>query len=145
MTSAKTDADMPEGIVLLSGGNPQIPLGYGDAVVQRYIEAMPGWKRDVGRKLDALITAAVPEVSKAVKWNTPFYGHEGQGWFLGFHCLTKYVKVSFPQGASLEPMPPGPSRQAAVRYLDIHETDVIDEAQFIDWVKQASLLPGDKI
>lgn len=153
MTSSKTTkskaagagADKPNGVVLLSGGNPQIPLGYGNAVVQSYIEAMPGWKSDVGRKLDALITAAIPEVSKAVKWNTPFYGLEGQGWFLGFHCLNKYVKVSFTQGASLEPKPPGPSKQAAVRYLDIYEADEIDQAQFTDWVKQASLLPGDKI
>lgn len=132
-------------VVLLSGGNPQIAKGYGDEPVQAYIAAMPGWKQAVGRRLDALIEQAVPGVSKAVKWNTPFYGLEGQGWFLGFHCLTKYVKVSFTQGASLSPMPPGTSKQKDVRYLDIYENDEIDAAQFIDWVKQASLLPGDKI
>lgn len=132
-------------VVLLSGGNPQIAKGYGDEPVQAYIAAMPGWKQAVGRRLDALIEQGVPGVSKAVKWNTPFYGLEGQGWFLGFHCLTKYVKVSFTQGASLSPMPPGTSKQKDVRYLDIYENDEIDAAQFIDWVKQASLLPGDKI
>ena len=130
---------------LLSGGNPQIPKGYGEAPVQAYLDAMPGWKQDVGRQLDALIVRAVPEVHKAVKWNTPFYGLEGQGWFLGFHCLTKYVKVAFFQGASLDPVPPGTSRQKDVRYLDIYEDKAIDEAQFTDWVKQASLLPGEKL
>ncbi|KKC36631.1 histidine kinase [Devosia epidermidihirudinis] len=132
-------------VVLLSGGNPQIAKGYGDEPVQAYIAAMPGWKQAVGKRLDALIEQAIPGVSKAVKWNTPFYGLEGQGWFLGFHCLTKYVKVSFTQGASLSPMPPGTSKQKDVRYLDIYENDEIDAAQFIDWVKQASLLPGDEI
>lgn len=132
-------------IVLLSGGNPQIAKGYGNAPVQAYIAAMPGWKRAVGQRLDALIEETIPGVSKAVKWNTPFYGLEGQGWFLGFHCLTKYVKVAFPQGASLSPMPPGTTKQKDVRYLEIYENDEIDAAQFIDWVKQASLLPGDKI
>lgn len=127
---------------LLSGGNPQIPKGEGDAPVQAYIAAMPGWKRDVGRQLDELIVRAVPKVNKAVKWNSPFYGIEGQGWFLGFHCITKYVKVAFFYGASLKPMPPGESKQKDVRYLDIYEDDVIDEKLFARWVKQASKLPG---
>ena len=123
---------------LLSGGNPQIAKGDGDAPVQAYIAAMPGWKRDVGRRLDALIARTVPGVRKAVKWNSPFYGVEGQGWFLSFHCFTKYVKVAFFRGASLRPVPPGESKQKDVRYLDIHEDDELDEAQFAAWVKQAS-------
>ena len=126
--------------VLLSGGNPQIPKGDGDGPVQDYIAAMPGWKHDVGKQLDAIITAALPGVKKAVRWNTPFYGVE-DGWVLGFHCLTKYVKVSFFQGASLDPVPPGTSRQKDVRDLDIYEGDAIDEAQFANWVKQAAMLP----
>ena len=130
---------------LLSGGNPQIPKGDGDAPVQAYIAAMPGWKRDVGRRLDALIARAVPDVYKAVKWNSPFYGIEGDGWFLGIHCFTKYIKVAFFRGASLRPVPPGPSRQKDVRYLDIHENDEFDEAQFAAWVKQASRLPGERM
>jgi hypothetical protein len=131
--------------VLLSGGNPQIPKGYGDAPVQAYIAAMPGWKRDVGRRLDELIVRTVPGVSKAVKWNSPFYGIEGQGWFLSFHCFTKYVKVAFFRGASLRPPPPGSSKHKEVRYLDIHEDDQLDEAQFAAWVKQASVLPGERM
>ena len=134
-----------EPVVLLSGGNPQIAKGYGDAPVQAYIAAMPGWKSDLGRRLDALIVRAVPEVRKAVKWNSPFYGMEGEGWFLGFHCLTKYVKVAFFRGASLDPVPPGQSKQKDVRYLDIHEGDTLDEDQFSDWVRQASRLPGEKM
>ncbi|HNM45471.1 MAG TPA: DUF1801 domain-containing protein [Candidatus Sumerlaeota bacterium] len=130
---------------LLSGGNPQIPLGYGDEPVQAYINAMPGWKKDVGRKLDALIERTVPNVTKAVKWNTPFYGLEGKGWFVGFHCITKYIKVAFFRGASLKPLPPVESKQKDVRYYHIFEDQGIDEAQFIDWVKQASTLPGEKI
>lgn len=130
---------------LLSGGNPQISKGYGDAVVQSYIAAMPGWKQDVGRRLDALITEAVPGVAKAVKWNSPFYGTEKDIWFLGFHCLTRYVKVAFFKGASLAPLPPGTSKQADVRYLDIYEGRPFDEAQFSDWVRQASALPGVKM
>ena len=130
---------------LLSGGNPQIAKGYGDAPVQAYIAAMPGWKRDVGRRLDALIARTVPGVCKAVKWNSPFYGVEGQGWFLGIHCFTKYVKVAFFRGASLRPLPPGESKQKEVRYLDIHEDDQLDEAQFSAWVKQASQLPGERM
>jgi len=135
----------PGDVVLLSGGNPQIPMGYGDAVVEAYLAAMPGWKQRVGRQLDAIITRTVPGVLKAVKWNTPMYGVEEHHYFLGFHCLTKYVKVSFMRGAELVPLPPGTSKQAAVRYLDIYEADSIDEAQFADWVQQASFLPGDKL
>ena len=130
---------------LLSGGNPQIAKADGDAPVQAYIAAMPGWKRDVGRRLDALIVRTVPDVRKAVKWNSPFYGIEGQGWFLSFHCFTKYVKVAFFRGASLRPVPPGESKQKDVRYLDIHEDDQLDEAQFAAWVKQASQLPGERM
>jgi hypothetical protein len=131
--------------VLLSGGNPQIAKAEGDAPVQAYIAAMPGWKRDVGRKLDALIARAVPGVHKAVKWNSPFYGVKGQGWFLSFHCFAKYVKVAFFRGASLRPLPSGASKQKDVRYLDIHEGEEIDEAQLTAWVKQASRLPGERM
>lgn len=130
---------------LLSGGNPQIPKGYGDTVVQSYIDAMPGWKQDVGRRIDTLVSEAVPSVVKAVKWNSPFYGMEKDLWFLGFHCLTKYVKVAFFKGAALSPLPPGTSKQAEVRYLDIYEGRPFDEAQFSDWVRQASALPGEKM
>ena len=130
---------------LLAGGNPQIAKGYGDAPVQAYIAAMPGWKRDVGRRLDALVARAVPGVQKAVKWNSPFYGMGGQGWFLSFHCFTTYIKVAFFRGASLRPVPPGESKQKDVRYLDIHEDDPLDEAQLTDWVKQASQLPGERM
>jgi hypothetical protein len=131
--------------VLLSGGNPQIAKAYGDAPVQAYIAAMPDWKSDVGRRIDALITRTVPGVYKAVKWNSPFYGFEGQGWFLGIHCFTKYVKVAFFRGTSLRPVPPGESKQKEVRYLDIREDDQLDEAQFAAWVKQASVLPGERM
>jgi hypothetical protein len=134
---------------LLSGGNPQIAKAYGDAPVQAYIAAMPGWKRDVGRRLDALIVATVPGVRKAVKWNSPFYGVEGpgeeSGWFLSFHCFTNYVKVAFFRGASLRPLPPGTSKHKTVRYLDIHEDDELDEAQLAAWVKQAAALPGERM
>ena len=136
---------VPAKPTLLSGGNPQIAKGYGDAPVQAYIAAMPGWKRDVGRRLDALIARTVPGVRKAVKWNSPFYGVEDQVWFLSFHCFTKYVKVAFFRGASLAPMPPGTSKQKDVRYLDIHEDDEIDDAQLAAWVKQASKLPGERM
>jgi len=132
-------------VKLLSGGNPQIAKGYGDAPVQAYIAAMPGWKRDVGRRLDPLIVRTVPNVYKAVKWNSPFYGIEGEGWFLSFHCFTKYVKVVFFRGTSLRPVPPGESKHKEVRYLDIHEDDPLDEGQFADWVKQASQLPGERM
>jgi hypothetical protein len=128
--------------VLLSGGNPQIPKGDGDPPVQAYIAAMPGWKSDIGRHLDAIITRTVPDVKKAVRWNSPFYGMEGRGWFLNFHCFTKYVKVAFFDGASLEPLPPGESKDEKVRYLDVYEDDRLDETQFAAWVKQASRLPG---
>jgi hypothetical protein len=130
---------------LLSGGNPQIAKAYGDTPVQAYIAAMPGWKRDVGRRLDALIVRTVPGVHKAVKWNSPLYGVEGQGWFLGVHCFAKYVKVAFFRGTSLRPVPPGESKQKEVRYLDIHEDDQLDEAQLAAWVKQASQLPGERM
>jgi hypothetical protein len=130
---------------LLSGGNPQIAKGDGDAPVQAYIAAMPGWKRDVGRRLDALIEGAVPGVRKAVKWNSPFYGAGDEGWFLSFHCLTRYVKVAFFKGAALHPVPPGASKQNDVRYLDIRENDPLDDARFADWVKQASQLPGQSL
>lgn len=131
--------------VLLSGGNPQIAKGYGDAPVQAYIAAMPGWKSDVGRRLDALVTRVVPGVHKAVKWNSPLYGIEGQGWFLSLHCFTKYIKVAFFRGALLDPVPPEGSKQKDVRYVHIHEGEELDEAQFAAWVKQASLLPGEKM
>jgi hypothetical protein len=131
--------------VLLVGGNPQIAKGEGDAPVQAYIAAMPGRKRDVGRRLDALIARTVPGVRKAVKWNSPFYGVGGEGeengWFLNFHCFTKYVKAAFFRGASLRPVPPGESKQKERRYLDIHEDDKLDEAQLAARVKQASRLP----
>lgn len=129
---------------LLSGGNPQIPKGFGDAPVQAYIAAMPGWKRDIGRRLDDLIERTVPGVSKAVKWNSPFYGVEEGAWFISFHCFTKYIKVTFFRGAALKPPPPGTSKHKDVRYLDIHE-GALDEAQFVAWVKQASKLPGEKM
>ena len=125
---------------LLAGGNPQIAKGDGDAPVKAYIAAMPGWKRDLGRRLDALIVRTVPEVNKAVKWNSPFYGVEGRGWFLNFHCFTKYVKVAFFRGASLRPVPPGESRHKEVRYLDIREDERLDEVLFTKWVRQASKL-----
>ena len=128
--------------VLLSGGNPQIAKADGDAPVQAYIAAMPGWKSDVGRRLDSIIVRTVPGVRKAVRWNSPFYGMEGQGWFLNFHCFTKYVKVAFFSGTSLEPHPPGESKDENVRYLDIYEGDQFDEERFAAWVKQASQLPG---
>lgn len=127
---------------LLAGGNPQIAKADGDAPVQAYIAAMPGWKRDVGRRLDALIVRTVPNVRKAVRWNSPFYGIEGQGWFLNFHCFTKYVKVAFFRGTSLRPLPPGESKNKDTRYLDIHEDDQLDEELVASWIRQASELPG---
>ena len=147
MRGAKTapPRSRPGEVVLLSGGNPQIAKGDGDAPVQAYIAAMPGWKSDVGRRLDTLIARTVPGVRKAVKWNSPFYGVDDQGWFLSLHCFTKYIKVAFFRGASLNPVPPGASKQKEVRYLDIHEGDELDEAQFADWVKQASQLPGERL
>lgn len=127
---------------LLKGGNPQIAKADGDFPVQAYIAAMPGWKRDIGRRLDALIVQTVPNVRKAVKWNSPFYGIEGQGWFISFHCYTKYVKVAFFRGAALRPLPPGDSKQKEARYLDIYENGQIDEELVVSWIKQASELPG---
>lgn len=131
-------------VVLLSGGNPQIPKGYGDAPVQAYIAAMPGWKSALGERLDAIIVREVPGVKKAVKWNSPFYGVEEGRWFLSFHCFTKYVKVTFFRGTSLDPVPSGNSKHKEVRYLDIYE-GAFDEAQFADWVRQASKLPGERL
>ncbi len=143
--TASTEPPMP--VLLLSGGNPQIAKGDGDAPVQAYIAAMPGWKRDVGRLLDAIITRTIPGVHKAVKWNSPFYGVENDGWFLSYHCFANYVKVGFFRGTSLRPLPPGESKQKEVRYLDIHRSDIdgFDEIQFAKWVKQASRLPGEKL
>jgi len=138
----KRGAEKP---ALLAGGNPQIAKGDGDAPVQAYIAAMPGWKSEVGRRLDALIVGVVPGVRKAVKWNSPLYGIEGQGWFLGIHVFTKYVKVAFFAGTSLRPVPPGPSKSKNTRYLNIHEGDQLDEAQLVAWVKQASQLPGERM
>jgi hypothetical protein len=129
---------------LLSGGNPQIGKAEGDAPVRAYIAAIPDWKRDVARRLDALVTRSVPHVHKAVKWNSPFYGFEGRGWFLSFHCFTKYVKVTFFRGTSLCPAPPGASKHKEVRHLDIRE-DGVDETQLEQWIKQASLLPGERV
>ena len=128
--------------VLLSGGNPQIAKADGNAPVQAYIAAMPGWKRDLGKRLDALIVRSVPNVRKAVRWNSPLYGIEGQGWFLSFYVFTRYVKVTFFRGASLRPVPPGASKHKDVRYFDIHEGGELDEAQMATWVKQAAALPG---
>lgn len=127
---------------LLAGGNPQIAKADGNAPVQAYIAAMPDWKRAVGQRLDALIAANVPNVRKAVKWNSPFYGIAGKGWFLNFHCFTKYIKVAFFRGTSLRPVPPGESTHKEVRYLDIHEDDRLDEAQLATWIRQAAALPG---
>ncbi len=139
VTTSSGEAAEP---VLLSGGNPQIAKADGDAPVQAYIAAMPDWKSDVGRRLDAIIVRTAPDVRKAVRWNSPFYGMEGQGWFLNFHCFTKYVKVAFFNGTSLDPLPPGESKDENVRYLNIYEDDLLDETQFAAWVRQASELPG---
>ena len=128
--------------MLLAGGNPQIAKADGDAPVRAYIAAIPDWKRDVARRLDTLIERTVPGVKRAVKWNSPFYGVEGRGWFLSFHCFTKYIKVTFFRGTSLRPLPPGESRHADVRYLDIRENDPFDEAPVASWIRQASKLPG---
>ncbi|MGB9357370.1 MAG: DUF1801 domain-containing protein [Acidimicrobiia bacterium] len=128
--------------VLLAGGNPQIAKAEGDEPVQAYIAAMPGWKSDVGRLLDTLIVDTVPHVTKAVKWNSPLYGIDGHGWFLSFHCFTKYVKVTFFSGASLDPLPPGASKNKDTRYLDIHEDDKFDQELVTTWIRQASELPG---
>jgi hypothetical protein len=129
-------------VVLLSGGNPQIAKADGDAPLQAFIAAMPGWKRDLGKRLDALIVRNVPGVRKAVRWNSPFYGIEGRGWFLSFHVFTRYLKVTFFRGTSLRPVPPGASKLEEVRWVDIHEGDELDPEQMANWVKQAAALPG---
>ena len=134
-----------DGVVRLAGGNPQIAKGDGDAPVQAFIAAMPGWQSAVGRKLDALIVKIVPGVAKAVKWNSPFYGVAQGNWFLSFHCTTRYLKVAFFRGAALTPMPPVESKQKDVRYFHIHEGDALDEARFVAWVKQAAALPGARM
>ncbi|MEH1124195.1 DUF1801 domain-containing protein [Micromonospora sp. CPCC 206061] len=141
MTNRKKDDARPK---LLSGGNPQIPKAEGNGPVQDYIAAMPGWKRDVGQRLDDLIVRTVSDVRKAVKWNQPFYGKD-EGWFLSFRCYTNYVQLQFLRGTSLDPMPPKPSKHDEVRYLDIHENDELDEHQIRSWIKQASKLPGEKM
>ena len=143
MSNAKPKAKAGAKVVLLSGGNPQIAKADGDAPVQAYIAAMPGWKSDLGKRLDALIARSVPDVRKAVRWNSPFYGIEGQGWFLSFHVLTRYVKVTFFQGTSLRPAPPGGTDKSKdMRWIDIHEGGALDEEQMVSWVKQAAALPG---
>ena len=139
---AKPRAQAAKPVKLLSGGNPQIAKADGDAPVKAYIAAMPGWKRAVGRRLDALVVRSVPKVRKAVKWNSPFYGIEGRGWFLGVHTFTHYVKLTFFRGTSLNPLPPGASKIKGTRYLDIREDDELDEAQLTKWLKQAAALPG---
>ncbi len=131
--------------VLLSGGNPQIAKGYGNEPVQAYIAAMPGWKSNVGRKLDALIEATLPDINKAVKWNSPLYGMDGETWFLGIHCFNTYIKLAFFRGALLNPMPPIDSKTKEARYLHIGEDGKFDEAQFVDWIRQASEMPGEKM
>lgn len=130
---------------LLEGGNPQIPKGDGPEVVESYLAAMPGWKQDVGRWIHGVVTATVPDVRMAVRWNTPFYGLEDNGWFLGFHCLTNYVKVSFLNGSQLDPLPPETSKQPAVRYLHVHEDDERDDAPLAQWAQQAAALPGEPL
>lgn len=142
MTDRKKNDGEPK---LLSGGNPQIPKGEGNGPVRDYIAAMPGWKRDVGQRLDDLIVRTVPHVHKAVKWNQPFYGLQGEGWFLSFRCYTKYVQMQFLKGTSLEPMPPKASKHEEVRYLDIHEDDEPDEDQLRSWIEQAANLPCEKM
>lgn len=139
---AKAISRGAEAPALLSGGNPQIAKADGDAPVQAYIAAMPGWKSEAGRRLDALIERAVPNVQKAVKWNSPLYGIEGQGWFLGVHCFAKYIKVAFFHGASLQPLPPVASKDKNTRYFHILEDEKLDEKLVVSWIKQASELPG---
>jgi hypothetical protein len=144
MATSKKKANEKSGSkpTLLSGGNPQIPKGVGDEPVQAYISAMPDWKRPLGKRLDKLIGKTVPDVYKAVKWNQPFYGHEGDGWFMSFRCYTNYVQIQFLRGTSLDPMPPKASKHDEVRYLDVREDDDLDEDQLIAWIKRASKLPG---
>ncbi len=140
-TNGKPTGGQPK---LLSGGNPQIPKGDGTAPVEAYLAAMPGWKQQVGRQLDELIVRTVPDVQKAVRWNSPFYGMEGRGWFLSFHCFTKYIKVTFLNGASLDPLPPVESKHEQTRYFHLHEGEPLDESQLTNWVQQASKLEGDR-
>lgn len=139
--SGSTDSQ-PE---LLTGGNPRIPKADGDTPVQDYIAAMPGWKSSIGHQLDRLIVESVPEVLKAVRWNTPFYGIDGQGWFVAFDCTTRYVKVAFFAGTSLDPVPPVASKQETVRYFHIHEDDELNEEEFRSWIRQAAALPGERL
>ena len=134
-----------DGPRLLAGGNPQIPKGEGDGPVRDYIAAMPGWKHDLGEHLDDLIVSAVPDVRKAVKWNNPLYGLDGETWFVSFRCFTRYVQLTFFRGASLDPLPPKGSKQPDVRYFDIHEDDELDDALLTSWIEQASNLPGEKL
>ena len=140
-----TDRTDDTGVTLLSGGNPQIPKGDGDGPVQAYIAAMPGWKGDIGRHLDALVTEVVPDARRAVRWNSPFYGVEGNGWFLSLHCFTRYVKVTWHNGAQLDPPPPQESKQEDVRYLHLAEDDDLDDDQLREWIRQAAALPGDEL
>lgn len=140
--AAKTKSAAPK---LLSGGNPQIAKGHGEEPVQAYIAAMPGWKRAAGERLDALVTRAVPNVQKAVKWNSPLYGMDGKTWFLGVHCFERYIKLAFFKGAHLSPPPPVASKQKEVRYFHLHEGDVLDEKQLGEWLKQASRIPGERM
>ena len=142
-SAARKPARRAKGVKLLSGGNPQIPKADGDAPVQAYIAAMPGWKREVGRRLDGIVERTVPGVRKAVRWNTPFYGVEGQGWFLAFHCFAKYIKVTFFRGTSLRPVPPVESRVKDTRYFHIHQNEKLDEELLVSWIRQASKLPGE--
>jgi hypothetical protein len=135
-------AEPAKPVRLLSGGNPQIAKGEGDGPVQAYIAAMPGWKSEVGARLDALIVRTIPNLQKAVKWNSPFYGVEGRGFFMGLHVFNRYIKLAFFEGVSLNPMPPVPSKDPKARYLNIREDDDLDEAQLADWFRQAAAFPG---
>ena len=139
------EASAGDGPVLLSGGNPQIPKGDGEAPVEAFLSAMPGWKQDVGRLLDSIIVATVPDVRKAVRWNSPFYGVEGQGWFASYHCFTKYIKVTFLNGGALEPPPPVASKHDDVRYLHVPEDEPLDRGQFAEWIRQAAAMPGEDL
>lgn len=144
-TTARTAKKISGTVKLLSGGNPQIPKGDGHEVVQAYIDAMPDWKHEVGRRLDALIERTVPDVRKAIRWNTPFYGVEGQGWFLSFHCFDRYIKVALHNGAHLDPLPPIDAAHPETRYVHLDEGEPLDEAQLVAWIEQAAALPGEAI
>ena len=130
---------------LLAGGNPQIPKGDGEEPVNAYLRAMPGWKQAVGQRLHDLVVRTVPEVRMAVRWNSPYYGIEGNGWFLSYHCFTRYVRVTWLNGSSLDPPPPGESKHERVRYLDLHEDDEFDDERVASWIRQAAALPGDEL